>query len=240
MATELQVSHLVGCSPRRTGSTSWTSWTSWGWRSVPAAARFTSESTARLRVGCETAAATAPPGAIRKHVRSGCAGPHWHARACEGSVGQLACRKFGDSTAATWRRCCLVREGFCLSHTHTHCHCHTLAPPLGLAPTHTPALLHSHRASTARSAKTAPSPSPRQSAICTLAHGRPWSLVATASPSMWDEPTLSVTLSPRPPSAPFLARPGQADGECPSLKTHRPFLGCRYSSVGCRALHAVA
>jgi hypothetical protein len=131
MATELRVSHLVGCSPRRTALTSWTSWS---WRSVPAAARFTSEWTARLRLDCETAAATAPPGAIRKHVRSGCAGPHWHARVCEGSVGQLACRKFGDSTAATWRRCCLARESFCLSHTTTA----TFAPPLGLAPTHTP------------------------------------------------------------------------------------------------------
>jgi hypothetical protein len=52
MATELRVSHLVGCSPRRTALTSWTSWS---WRSVPAAARFTSEWTARLRLDCETA-----------------------------------------------------------------------------------------------------------------------------------------------------------------------------------------
>jgi hypothetical protein len=163
-----------------------------------------------------TAAATAPPGAIRKHVRSGCAGPHWHARACEGSVGQLACRGFGDSTAATWRRCCLARVSASATPTaDLHCHFSLAppAPPSGLAPTHTPALC-TLTVQHSLLSQNSPSTSPE----CTLqfahaAHGRPWSLVATASPSMWARPTLSVTLSPRPPSAPFLAWPGQAEGE---------------------------
>jgi hypothetical protein len=215
---------------------------------VPAAARFTSESTARLRLACATAAATAPPGAIRKHVRSGCAGPHWHARACEGSVGQLACRGFGDSTAATWRRCCLARVSASATPT-AGLHCHfspaplalaPLAPPLGLAPTHTPALLHSHRPAQPAQPKQPQHLTRVHFAICTRCtrsalapcrncvsfHVGSSHPLRRAIPT----PTISALLG--------VAWPGRR--RTPPLKTHRRFLECRYSSVGCRALHAVA
>jgi hypothetical protein len=222
MATELRVSHPGGCSPRRTAWTSWTGRAGVGGACQQPPGSPASTARLRLRLACATAAATAPPGAIRKHVRSGCAGPHWHARACEGSVGQLACRGFGDSTAATWRRCCLARVSASATPTadftatlHFCTTCTTRTTRTTFGPS-----AHPHPRPSTLTVQHSPlsQNSPSTSPECTFqsahsAHGRPRSLVATASPSMWARPTLSVTLSPRPPSAPFLAWPGQAEGE---------------------------